>query len=519
MIKVFDYDIDESIGSVNSVDRNNIVIRVIKEDSLIKCKIGNIIALAGSSPDVWNIGLITSANRTAMGNNANIITAIVVGTYDDNDNRYTKSIYDYPLVDKLVYPVIGDMLTKFLNHVLHIKDLNSGLMLGKYFIDNNAESYACLDGNKFFQRHAAIFGSTGSGKSWTVASILEKINDLNSPNVIVLDIHGEYGNLDYCKQYSVSMENKADEHVNIPYWMLNADEVQSILIGNSEFGSQNQTSVVFGKIKELKSLLLKDATINDVIPYSMEDLIDYIKKLDTEMVLNKATGKSKQGNYFGKLSRLVYRMEHRVLDPRYSFMFSNKSANTTYKKIREQLNATGIKIINLSGVPIEILPVVLSILVRIIFDIKRDEKSNNITRPSLVVCDEAHLYMPSNTESLNVMEKQSLFSFARIAREGRKYGLNLLVVSQRPSDINTGILAQCNNVMALRLMNERDINAVRSLLPETSSTIVSELSNLDIGQCIIAGDATLLPLKIVLDTPKLPPLSQTIDIWSEWDKE
>jgi hypothetical protein len=136
--------------------------------------------------------------------------------------------------------------------------------------------------------------------------------------------------------------------------------------------------------------------------------------------------------------------------------------------------------------------------------------------PICLVCDEAHLYLPVRSEA-DAALKRALETFERIAKEGRKYGFSLLVVSQRPSDVSKTILSQCNNFIALRLTNEQDQSAVRSVMPDSMAGIADVLPLLDIGEAIVLGDAVLLPSRIKLDMPKVQPLSLTKRFWHEWE--
>lgn len=140
---------------------------------------------------------------------------------------------------------------------------------------------------------------------------------------------------------------------------------------------------------------------------------------------------------------------------------------------------------------------------------------NEGRHPILLICDEAHLYLPHSPE--NVTERKSLENFERIAKEGRKYGVGIFVVSQRPSDVSTTILSQCNNIISLRLTNERDKSVVKNLLPDTLGGLLEVIPGLEVGEAVVVGDSTLLPTRIVLNKPNHPPKSSTIDFWKRWD--
>jgi len=176
-----------------------------------------------------------------------------------------------------------------------------------------------------------------------------------------------------------------------------------------------------------------------------------------------------------------------------------------------------IKVINFSEVPADILPVIVGLVARIVYQVQfwtdRDKR-----KPMALVCDEAHLYLPKKDEK-NPVEQRAVENFEKIAKEGRKYGVALLIVSQRPSDVSPTILSQCNNVVALRLTNGDDQATVKKLMPESLEGLMDTLPILDIGEALVVGDAVLLPSRIRIHPPKEKPLSATIDFWDEWAKK
>lgn len=175
----------------------------------------------------------------------------------------------------------------------------------------------------------------------------------------------------------------------------------------------------------------------------------------------------------------------------------------------------GIKIIDFSEVPSDILPVITGTIGRLLFDIQSWIDSESRT-PVSIICDEAHLYLPTSINT-SIQEKQSVRSFERIAKEGRKYGLSLVVVSQRPADLNRTILSQCNNFIVLRLTNGNDQSTVKNLLPDSMNQLLDQLSLLDTGEAIVIGDSIIMPTKIILDKPKFEPDSKTKRFWQEWN--
>ncbi|MDE8220878.1 ATP-binding protein [Erysipelothrix rhusiopathiae] len=172
----------------------------------------------------------------------------------------------------------------------------------------------------------------------------------------------------------------------------------------------------------------------------------------------------------------------------------------------------------MSGIPSDIVPVILGVTTRLLNNVQfwMNPKEGQIRNPISLFCDEAHIYMAKDMSRLGASEKKSLAIFENIAKEGRKYGLGLVIISQRPSELNSTIISQFNNIMSLKVTNERDKNAIASMLTDSLVGLVDLLPNLDVGECIVAGDAIVLPTRIKLNEPSEKPNSTTIDFWSKW---
>ncbi len=226
-----------------------------------------------------------------------------------------------------------------------------------------------------------------------------------------------------------------------------------------------------------------------------------------------------------KLVHSQLSLDSKVSDKRYGFLFQAPQSEHEYdamaatmKRLMDYSDAKAqIKVIDFSEVPSDILPVIVGLVARIIYQVQfwtdRDKR-----KPMALVCDEAHLYLPKK-EGKNPIEQRAIENFEKIAKEGRKYGVALLIVSQRPSDVSPTILSQCNNVVVLRLTNGDDQATVRKLMPESLEGLMDTLPILDIGEALVVGDAVLLPSRIRIHPPKEKPLGMTIDFWDEWAKQ
>jgi DNA helicase HerA-like ATPase len=409
----------------------------------------------------------------------------------------------------------------------------NSLEFGKYSMDESAAAF--LDGDKLFQRHAALLGSTGSGKSWTVASILEQAAALPSANLVLFDLHGEYRKLSYARHLRIpgpeELGKTSDELLYLPYWLLHAEEMQSMFIDRSEFSAHNQVMVFQDAVIEQKKNylvennkndLLESFTLDSPIPFSIEKVLETIRALNEEMETG-ARG-LKQGKFYGQFSRLLTRLRSKLTDRRYGFMFQAPAAEHKYESMAAtsaklmdyHLQGAHVKVIDFSEVPSEIVPVIVGLVGRIIYQVQFWTDYDK-RRPLAFICDEAHLYIPRKDEQ-NPVEKRAVEAFEKIAKEGRKYGVSLMIISQRPADVSPTVLSQCNNVIALRLTNADDQNTVKKLMPENLESILDVLPIMDIGEALVVGDAVLLPTRIRVNKPREKPLSATVDFWSEWQK-
>nr|WP_240161139.1 ATP-binding protein [Burkholderia sp. Ax-1719] len=410
------------------------------------------------------------------------------------------------------------------------------LKLGTFVADRSADAIA--SGDKFFQRHAAILGSTGSGKSWAVALILERAAKLKFPNIIVFDMHGEYAPLadeaigGFAQRFRIAgpgdLDKPGDDVLFLPYWLLNRDEMLSMILDRSDQNAPNQASRFTLHVRTLKSETLdtekrdvvkKTFTVDSPIPYDIKKLVTLLETDNTTKGMGK-TGPVK-GEWEDKLTRFLSRLEAKLDDRRYGFMFAPPLAAMAYDWLANQVlklltssGGSGIKVVDFSEVPADVLPVVTGTLARLLYDVQFWMRSGKRT-PVTLLCDEAHLYLPVR-EDADAVQRQALGSFERVAKEGRKYGFSLLVVSQRPADVSRTILSQCNNFLALRLTNETDQGVIKRLMPDSLAGLTSVLPLLDTGEALLLGDAVLLPTRIKLDIPKITPDSATRDFWREW---
>lgn len=448
----------------------------------------------------------------------------------DQKPCFSRSIFQVPEIDCGCNVLRDAQLQAFMNLLSVESKTEHSLEMGHYTMDEKAVAY--LDGNRLFQRHASLLGSTGSGKSWLVAAILEQAAKLPSSNLIVVDLHGEYGKLTYASHLRVpgpeELGKTGDELLYLPYWLLNAEESQSMFIDRSEFTAHNQVmafqdAVLSEKKKFLgtegKADMLKALTLDSPIPFPFDNVVSELRRLNDEMVPG-AGAREKQGLFYGQFSRLLIRLQSKRDDKRYGFLFHLPESEQTYDAMSKMVSRlmdfsrSRVRVIDFSEVPADILPIMVGLVARVVYQVQFWTEVT-ARKPMAIVCDEAHVYLPKK-EGQNPIEQRAIENFEKIAKEGRKYGVAMVVVSQRPSDVSTTILSQCNNLLALRLTNGDDQGTVKRLMPESLAGLMDALPILDVGEVLVVGDCVLLPSRIRVNPPKEKPTSSTIAFWDEW---
>jgi hypothetical protein len=554
--EVLQFAAADRIGKVASVDTSRVWIDVSDSVLLTSLGIGQLLAIKGATQQEFLIAIAEKVTRTlglelpaeAEGGEdeplstapSDLIRGALIGTFrlveGERKNTFKRGADSFPQIDRDCFVMNGGNLQRFMGTLGQEIPVGERLKLGTFVADRSAEAIA--SGDKFFQRHAAILGSTGSGKSWAVALILEKASRLKYPNIIVMDMHGEYAPLansasgGFARRFRIAgpgdLDKSKSDVLFLPYWLLNRDEMLSMILDRSDQNAPNQASRFTLHVRTLKETTLKREkkvdlqktfTVDSPIPYEIKDLLQLLNIDNT----TKGVGKNGpvKGEWEDKLTRFISRLEAKLEDRRYGFMFMPPKETQSYDWLWKQVtnllesgNGAGIKIIDFSEVPADILPVVTGTFARLLYNVQFWMEPAKRT-PVTILCDEAHLYLPTRDDA-DAVQRQAFGSFERIAKEGRKYGFSLLVVSQRPSDVSKTILSQCNNFLALRLTNETDQNVVKRLMPESLAGLTDVLPLLDTGEAVLLGDAVLLPTRIKLDLPKITPDSSTRDFWSEW---
>ena len=406
-------------------------------------------------------------------------------------------------------------------------------------LSSNKKIRIPVNGNKFFNKHIAVIGSTGSGKSHTVTKIIQQAVEqkngdfsLNNSHIIIFDIHSEY------KSAFPNANILGIDDLVLPYWLLTSEELEELFI-DTEANDHNQRNVFKeAVITDRKNKFTGDVADKPKIHYDspllfdINKVLEFAKEKNSEMIPGAKEGTFKQGTLNGKLTNFVSRLENKLNDKRFDFLLGDKSKKISFEETIKQLIGqsttpkSNVTILDLSGVPFEVLSITVSLISRMIFEYgyyykkirtRKDpsEKINNDT-PFLLVYEEAHKYVP---KSDLVKYRASKKSIERIAKEGRKYGVTLLLASQRPSELSETIFSQCNNFVAMRLTNPIDQNYVKRLLPDTLGNLTDKLPSLQAGEGLLIGEAVILPSIIKVDECSLPPSSNDIPYWELWKEE
>lgn len=555
---IFNFRDEDALGKVASVDTTIVIVDVENVAQLKKLQVNHLAVLQSSRPGQHLIGLITQVTRkrsiediandgvSEQASELNLCKIALIGTMLDRDgkreNVFRRTLESVPEIDANCFSLEGDNLTNFMRTLSSVSADGNALTLGKYTLDEHAVAY--LNGNKFFQRHAFIGGSTGSGKSWTTARIIEQMAGLSTANAIVFDLHGEYSPLvgqgiqhfKVAGPADVEAKRTIDDGVlYLPYWLLSYEALVAMFVDRSDQNAPNQAMIMSREINQAKRKYLEDGdqkeilkhfTVDSPVPFDLDILMSRLNEINVEMVPGASPGKEKQGDFFGKLARMISRLENKISDRRLGFMFNGGGDVLDFTWLEKFTTAVlgssgengkaGIKIINFSEVPSDVLPLIVSLVARVTFSVQQWTPSE-LRHPIALLCDEAHLYMPQRNMAESA-DDISLDIFERIAKEGRKYGVSLVVISQRPSEVNKTMLSQCSNFVSMRLTNAEDQGVIKRLLPDSLGGFSDILPTLDTGEALVVGDASLLPSRIRIEEPINKPNSGTVNFWDEWQK-
>lgn len=438
----------------------------------------------------WIVGVIRA--QSLYKNNASLVVSdvdflgegLIMGD-GVGMHKFRKGITRFPIAGAPVFPCNDADIRE-----IYANQSDNNIEIGRVFPSRNIR--ASINVDSFLGKHFALVGSTGTGKSTSAALILHRICD-KSPDghIIMIDPHGEYGKAFHTNGVVLDVKTLA-----LPWWMMNFTEHCEMFLTSEGADLQTDKDILAKGLiaarKTNKAAADIQVTVDTPIPYLLSDLLKFITQ---EMgKLDKSTGSA-------PYLRIIQRIEAIKSDPRYQFMFSGMLVNDIMAEFianifRMKGDGKPISVIDVSGVPSDITSTVVGIISRIVFDYAIWNKQMHNMRPILLVCEEAHRYLPS--------EKAGGFNAARdvlgrIAKEGRKYGISLGLITQRPSDLSQAILSQCGTILAMRLNNEVDKSYVKSAMPGGSRGFVKSISALRNRECIVVGEGVSVPYRFGFD--------------------
>ena len=471
----------------------------------------------------------------------------------DEKLSFSRGVETYPLPLQDVFLCLNDELENVYRGAEFSAEENvvsPMIPIGNYIGSNNAVCRANFD--KLFGHHCAILGSTGSGKSGTVASILHSVlehkpGDSNMrPRIIIIDPHGEYSSafrdkaIVY-KAYGDAAEGDEVEQLILPYWLMSSDELRSLIIGKTEFEATSQNNMIYQAISYARMLEagivenLGDDPLGQAELVSCEgkneaDILNFdrdkplqFKLSEFEKHIDKVQGRKKgvtaeltpSDKNRQSINSILRKLRVLRSNPQLGFIMKDLSENAP--KLQEVLsqfvgdtNGKDLRIIDISGLPNEVAGPLTALIARLLFQYKLwQTKEERKSDPVLFVCEEAHRYVPNHGEA---QYKEAQEAIRRIAKEGRKYGLGLMLVSQRPSDVESTVLSQCNSWLVLRLTNSSDQEHVSKFLPDSLLGLTKMLSALTRREAIFVGEAAALPSRIRINQLEEDQLPDSHDI-------
>jgi DNA helicase HerA-like ATPase len=384
-----------------------------------------------------------------------------------------------------------------------------------------------LNPTAMFSRHFAILGQSGSGKSWSVTSLIQHmVKAMPRAHIILLDLHGEYywqdkESAESCTAFKPEFTRYLDaRRLEIPYWLMTFAELCDLFIDRNDPGAAVQTAFLRDSILELKkqsakALQMESVSLDSPIYFPIHEVYKSFREANE---LRTDFGKTK-GPLYGQFDEFLMKLQSRLTDVRYDFLLNPKRRNRSESMVGLLRDFVGlgspkrqITVIDLSPVPFDVRPTVSAQIGRLAFEFNYWNPKNR-EFPILLICEEAHSYIPRDGGTQYEGTRKSM---ERIAKEGRKYGVGLGVVTQRPKDLSETVLSQCGTYVCLRITNPDDQAYVRKLVPEGEADLVDILTSLGRGEAMILGEAIPLPTRCQIFKPDPTPNSNDADFFQGW---
>jgi len=440
---------------------------------------------------VGNSWLIANVRTLKAGDPGELIAHVDFlgeGTRDSAGkmSNFRRGVTRYPIPGAEVFPVsTADMRAIFAaSDEPHIE-------IGTVYPTDDIRGALYVD--PMLGKHFAVLGSTGTGKSTSVSLILHRISDASPEgHIVMIDPHGEYS-----AAFKGCGELFNVDNLQLPYWLMNFEEHCEVLLTTHDSERQRDADILAkcllaARTKGKDMSQYGKVTVDSPIPYLLTDL--------NTIIVNEM-GKLDRAGDTVPFQRLKTKLEELRADPRYTFMFSGLMVSDSMggflaKLFRLPSQGRPISIVDVSGVPSEITSVVVSVLARMVFDYSIWSRTE-AQRPILLVCEEAHRYVPKDENSETGQAVRKILE--RIAKEGRKYGVSLGLITQRPSDLAEGVLSQCGTIISMRLNNDRDQACVRAAMPEGARGFLDAIPALRNRECIVCGEGVAIPIRVRFD--------------------
>lgn len=503
-------DEDILVGQIGSY------VSVRQGTTTILCLVSRMIEqerLADANTSAPDAPIATYAQRT--------ICLIPIGSVS-SEGLFERGVGAYPTTGAEVHVVSSAELSS-----LFSKFREQGYEVGNLSAQPRVE--VCLEPSRLFGRHLAILGQTGAGKSWTVASLVQQaLRIMPKAHIIILDIHGEYC---WPKDDRIRRAAFDDKHFNyvdareleMPYWLMTYAELCDLLIDHSEREAANQTAFFRDALHDLKQaekepLKLDRVTVDTPVFFSLDELMKRVKT-ENERMVTGSSGRPVKGPLHGNFDRFLIRLQSKLNDVRYDFLLkpTKRVESASLAALLRDFVGLGdqkrpVTVIDLSTVPFDVRPTVAAQIGRLAFEFNFWNPDYR-EFPILLMCEEAHVYIPRERDAQYAGARKSM---ERIAKEGRKYGVGLGVVSQRPHEVSETVLAQCGTFLCMRITNPNDQTYLRNLVPEAERGLVDILAGLGRGECLALGEAVPLPTRFRFKRPSPTPNSDDIDFYGKW---
>lgn len=430
------------------------------------------------------------------------------------DGRFFRGVSVYPTVGQIVQVVEQEELDHIFSEFAEF-----GFSFGSPTNASGQRVYVQVD--NFFGQHIAVLGATGCGKSCTVVSILQQaVKRFPHAHIVVLDLHGEYA---AAFPDQVNLINP--HNIELPYWLLNFDEFVDLCVDMNESTAKNQVTVLHDSLMRTKQAwdtrdqlgLGNLITADSPVYFDLDEMLSMIRDWNIQVVYDHA-GRQVQGPLHGVFDHFLLRLNSKLSDPRYDFMFHPKRFNsspTMPELLRSYLSVDSpyrMTVVDLSGVPSEAVGVVVALITRLVFEFNLWNEERERC-PLVLVLEEAHNYVP-NKSDVRFSAARSVVE--RVIKEGRKYAIGMIVVSQRPKELSETVLSQCNTFVAMRLTNPDDQNYVRRLVPDSLGGLMNILPALRTGEALILGEAVPMPTRMMVDLPEPKPLGGEVEFAKWW---